>query len=236
MRRNRNQPTRLSRTPVKVANDLRGMSAKVYYAHKGMTAGLYRRIKESLPPNLWIKIDRGRFLTERQQSRIVEALHRVMADDPNWPYSWPDITIAFVRVNGQLQTRLSVRVVTMPKESSSDGTLYFPLPEHPRPLVSADGFTGRVGLSSHAIDQLIARSNTREHAISHGPTIVSRILSAVLEEGIVEHGAYGPCLVVKNREETRGYLPIKRTSLLDGGALWVCKTFLEPNMRGTPES
>lgn len=236
MRNRKNQPVRLSRTPAKVANDLRGMSAKAYYAHQGMTTGLYRRIRESMPANLWTKIDRGRFLTEGQQEKVVEALHRVMVNDSHWPYSWPDITIGFTRVNGRFQTRLRVKVITVPKESCSDGTLYFPLPEHPQPLVSADGFMGRVGFSSHAIDQMIARSNTREYAILHGPTVVSRILSAVLKEGIVEHGAYGPCLVVKNGEETRGYLPIKRASLPDGRALWVCKTFLEPGMRGAPES
>lgn len=229
---------RLSRTPAKVSNDLRGLSAKSYYAHRGMTAGLYGRIRESLPPNLWIKLDRGRFLTKKQQDKIVKALHRVMANDSNWPYSWPDITIRFALVSGRLQARLSVKVITMPKASSSDGTLYFPLPEHPRPLVSADGFTGRVGFSSHAIDQMIARTDIREVcAILRGPTAISEIMSAVLKGGVVEQGAYGPCLAVRlEHGKTLGYFPIKRASLSDGGSLWVCKTFLEPEMRGTPES
>lgn len=228
---------RLSRTPAKVINDLRGLSAKAYYAHKGMTAGLHRRIRESMPNNLWIRLDRGRFLTEGQQCRIAEALNRVMVNDPNWPYSWPDITVAIARVNGRLQTRLSVEVITMPKEPGSDGTLYFPLPEHPKTLVSAGGFTGHVGFSSHAIDQMISRSDLRETtALLRGPTVISEIMSIVLKEGAVERGAHGPCLVIKTKDgKTLGYLPIKRTSLSDR-SLWVCKTCLDPDMRGTPES
>lgn len=233
--KNRREPTRLSKTRAKVENDLRGMSAKSYYAHKGMTSGLYRRIREALPANLWTKLDRGRLMTKGQRDKVVDALHRVMATDP-WPYSWPDIIVKFVTTSGQIRSKLNVKVVTMPKSSSADGTLYFLLPEHPQPLVTADGFTGRVGFSSHAIDRMIARSNTREHAVRYGPTIVSALLSAILEAGIVEHGVHGPCLVTKNGGETRGYFPITRTSLPDGRDLWACKTFLEPGMRGAPES
>jgi len=236
-KRSNNLPClRASSRKVKIKGDLRGMKAREYYAHERMTKNVVAACRRHLDHNLWVKLDRCKPVTKGQAEKIEDALNRAAVEQPEWPFAWPHVKFNFVDLGcsrpGIMVEWVEVR--RMPKVESGLGTAYTPNTED---TVSFGGRDGMVVYSKHALEQLVNRVPwLRESgAIKYTPSLVQDVLRDVASAGVVERGAYGPCLVVRSQGGTTlGFFPMV-SDVLDGKPVWVCKTFLSPGMRGLPK-
>jgi len=226
---------RLSRTGVpQRCGDLRGLSARDYYAREEMSRGILGKLRPLLDPGLWKKLDRGKPIGGDQAEEVLKALGRVAVGSKCWPFSWPVVRMRPKSVGARRPAAefQHVRVDGIPKVATPDGCVFVPT----RRTVAVGGREGVVGFSRHAVEQWLARTH---YAVRHVagrlglPELAMRTLEAAVLDGVVEPGAHGPCLAVTHEGEAVGYFPLARTEV-GGRDAWVCKTFLRPGMRGVP--
>ena len=228
---------RLSRSRIPRRGDLRGLSARDYYAQEEMTRGILGKLRPLVEPGLWKKLDRGKPISGEQAEEIGRALGSIAVRSKCWPFSWPVVRMTPKGVGAKRPAAefRHVRVEGMPKVATADGNVFVPTQQK----VEADGRSGTVGFSSHAIEQWLARTNysARHIAMRLGePGLAMKFLASVVRGGAVECGQHGPCLAIMTTcGETKalGYFPLVPTSV-GGQDAWVCKTYLHPGMRGVP--
>ena len=222
------KPTRVSRQKRVVRGSLVGLTCDQYYRTQKFTNTNFVKLAgKYLPANILKKFDRGRPLTQKQGTLVVDALNKVLYDlADHFPFETPCVKLRRKIPRGQLKGHVyqisSYVLIRMPKVGTDNGTVYKSSPQK----LSYGGHTGEIGFSSHAINRMMERTLLSQLCKTDIllPLDVMKLATTELK---VSQGTHGLQLHIG----PLGFMPLiwdKQASM------WVCKTFLERTMRGTP--
>jgi hypothetical protein len=234
--------SRLSRGKVEYAGtSLRGMTAREHYQMQRMKPqGIMAAIKPVLGHSLWAKYDRGRPLTHESMRQIAAAINAaVMERVTDFPFIYPWLNFRVVR-HPEIRNRYQLKLIgveyrDLESVHTINGRIYFVSKSHD--TLTLKGKTGRIGFSPHAFGRFLERvPNVKEHCMKrHAPTAF-QIWKEVVEKKAIQYDMLRCEIVYKKKDSPQsfkmlfGHFPLE---YVDG--LWVAKSFLLPEMKGTPE-
>ncbi len=229
---------RLSRAKKRLSGiKLRGLNAKTYYQIQKLTdSNIVAAAKKYLPGNIWTKFDRGKPLTDQQIRTVYEALNRAMMDRiEDYPFTSILIKLRYEYVltkKGQAKVWgiKDVHIVRLPSLNTDRGNAFV---VDDSEILTHEGQAGQITFSSHAIERLVERIPEIKEFSQKESMIALKMLGTICKTKEVQKGDDGhPMLVFSLCNRILGFFPI----VYCDKNVWICTTFLEPEMHGTPKT
>lgn len=219
---------RHSKQDIRIDGSLRGLSAKKFYQLKELSPKKVLLLaKRYAPSNLWIKLDRHKPMSQKQISIIRLAINRAAVEQvKDFPFTTPKLEFKNhpYSNNKSICEFVGISILYWRSVSTSDGTAYF-VNSHE---IDCDKRKGPLAFSRHAVERLLERCHgLLKFAREVNSTIIINFLKKIVTEERIRPTDTGFMLSAL----PFGFFPM----VYDQGAkCWVCKSFLEDDMKGVP--
>ncbi len=233
---------RESRTQATMQGSLRGLPSITYYnVQRLKPKNLIIQAAKYLPSNIWTKLDRRKPLNARQEAMVRRAINKAAIDlVRGYPLDVPIITMTSRRSyssktgqefpNKRLCILKSMKLFSFRKESTEYGTVYCLYEKDDKKReIEFDRKRGQLGFSSHVFDRLFERIPGLDKIARHEDcSAILKILHKAIRDDIILTVDETPML----QAFPSGFFPLLFS---ERKSLWVCKTYLEAEMDGTPK-
>jgi len=217
-----------------VKGSLRGMPSITYYNIERLEpSNLIIQASNHLPSNIWKKLDRHHPVNPRQKAMIKKAMNMAARElVRGYPIDVPVVVMSFREYYGNKRICYlkAVKIFSFLKKSTEYGTAYCLYGENDKDKeIEFNGQKGHLGFSSHVFDRLFERIPELEETCRFEDcSAILKILGKAIQDDVILTVDDTPML----QAYPKGFFPLLYD---EKKSLWVCKTYLEEEMDGTPK-